>query len=809
MQGLRDLREATRSIRRAPFVSAVIVASIGLGIGVNTTVFSWLQAIVLEPIPGVTHASAFRIVEPRTEGGGYPGTSWLEYRDLQSSLPSFQDLAAFRMTVLDVGMADWSDRTYGMLVSGNYFPTLGLHPALGRFIRPQDTVRPGAEPIVVLSYRFWQTRLAGSAAVVGQTLRVNNRPLTIVGVAPAGFQGTVVALAFDLWLPATSAPLVFDQTRELDARAERGYTAFGILRPGTTDAEAQAGLAEAMRQLAHDYPTTNRTVTGDLLPFWQSPRGPQRFLAGALGVLQAVMMLVLLTVCGNTANLMLARATGRRQEIGIRLAIGAGRWRIVSLLLSESFLLAALGAALGIALALWGTEAIRAVPMPTAFPIRFQTELDLISCLFAAGLGVASALAFGLAPALQFARIDPQSSIRRGGAGGGGQGRLPLTHVFMAVEVGLALVVLALAAVFLERFARAQTTDPGFTRQGVLLSAYDLRERNRGVDAAASARFAREVIDRLRAIPSIDSAAIASSVPLDIHGLPTRAFLLEGRARPDGAQDQALTNTVTPGYFRTMGIPLRQGTDFTDLADTAAPPQAIVNEAFVRAFAPTVTVLGRRLDSAGRDYRIVGVVRDSIYEAFDEPPTPFIYLSYRDRPVPAGEIHIRARSGSAASATADLRRIVGSIDPSMTLYNIRTLTDNVEQNLMFQRIPARLFGLIGPLLLALSAIGISAVVAHGVSARRREIGVRLALGATTRVVTFGLVIETMQVVGFGAAAGWAVAYVLDRDVLRSASFDVTRFVAVPAILLVVAAVACWVPARRAARTNPVAALRSN
>jgi predicted permease len=784
------------------------VASIGLGIGVNTTVFSWLQAIVLEPIPGVIHASAFRLVEPRTEGGGYPGTSWLEYRDLQSRLPSFQDLAAFRMTALDVGMADWSDRTYGMLVSGNYFSTLGLHPALGRFIRPEDAVRPGAEPIVVLSYRFWQTRLAGSAAVVGQALRVNNRPLTIVGVAPSGFQGTVVALAFDLWLPATSAPIVFDETHELDARAERGYTAFGILRPGATDAEAQTRVGDAMRQLAHDYPATNRTVTADLLPFWQSPRGPQRFLAGALGVLQAVMMLVLVAVCGNTANLVLARASGRRQEIGIRLAIGAGRWRIVSLLLSESLVLAALGATLGIALALWGTEGIRAVPMPTAFPIRFQTELDLTSCLFAAGLGVASAIAFGLAPALQCARIDPQSSIRLGGAGAGGQGRLPLTQVFMAVEVGLALVVLALAAVFLERFARARTTDPGFTREGVLLSAYDLRERNRGVDAAGSARFAREVIDRLRALPSIDSAAIASSVPLDIHGLPTRAFLLEGRARPDGAQDQALTNTVTPGYFRTMGIPVRQGTDFTDLADEEAPPQAIVNEAFVRAFALAVTILGRRIDSAGRDYTIVGVVRDSIYEAFDEPPTPFIYLSYRDRPVPAGEIHVRARGGSAASVTADLRRIVRSIDPSMTLYNIRTLTDNVEQNLVFQRIPARLFGLIGPLLLALSAIGISAVVAHGVSARRREIGVRLALGATARTVTLGLVRETMRVVGFGAAAGWAIAYVLDRDVLRSATFDVTRFVLVPAVLLAVAAAAAWLPARRATRASPVAALRT-
>jgi predicted permease len=805
VQGLRDLREAARSIRRAPFVSAVIAASIGLGIGVNTTVFSWLQAVVIQPIPGVRDASAVRLVEPRTERGGYPGTSWLEYRDLQARLQPFQDLVAFRMTPLDVGIADGSDRAYGLLVSGNYFSALGLRPALGRFIRPEDAVRPGAEPIVVLSERFWRARLAGSPSVVGQILRVNDRPVTIVGVAPAGFQGTIVALSFDLWLPATMAPTLFDRARELDSRGERAYTTFGLLRPGATEAQAQSSVAEAMRQLAHEYPATNQTITGDVLPFWQSPRGPQRFMAGAIGVLQAVMILVLVAVCGNTANLVLARATARRQEIGLRLAIGAGRWRVVSLLLTESVVLASLGTALGVALAWWGTEALRAVPMPTAFPIRFETRIDVTTCLFAAALGLASALVFGVVPAWRLARIDPQMSLRTAGVAGGGHGRL--TQIFMAVEVGLALVVLVLAAVFLERFARAQTTDPGFRREGVLLSAYDLRERNRGVDDAASARFARDLIDRLRAVPSVESAAIASAVPLDIHGLPTRAFLLEGRRRPDGAQDQALTNTVTPGYFRTMGIPIQQGSDFAELGDASAPLQAIVNDAFVRTFAPDVTLLGRRLDSAGREYTVVGVVRDSIYEAFDEPPTPFIYLSYRDRPVPFGEVHVRTRSDSAALVAADLRRIVNGIDPSMTVYNVRTLADNVEQNLVFERIPARMFGLVGPMLILVAAIGISAVVAHGVSERRREIGVRLALGATARVVTFGLVIETMQVVGFGAAAGWAVAYVLDRDVLRSASFDATRFIVVPALLLVVAAVACWVPARRAARTDPVAALR--
>jgi hypothetical protein len=379
----------------------------------------------------------------------------------------------------------------------------------------------------------------------------------------------------------------------------------------------------------------------------------------------------------------------------------------------------------------------------------------------------------------------------------------------MAVEIGLALVVLALAGVFMERFARSQTTDPGFEERGVLLSAYDMRERNRGVDTGAASQFAARLLDRLQAEPAITSAAIASSVPLDIHGLPTRAFVLEGHVRADGAQEQALTNTVTPGYFKTMGLPMREGVDFADLSDRSAPAQAVVNETFVRLFAPDHRALGRRLESAGRTYTIIGVVKDSIYEAFDEPSTPFIYLSYRDRPVPTGEIHLRTRAGSETTIAGDVRRVLAGLDPTMTLYNVRTLATDVDQNLLFQRIPARLFSLVGPLLLVLSAIGISAVVAHGVSERRREIGVRLALGATAGVVTRGLVAETMQVVGTGAAAGWAVAFVLERDVLRTSTFDVVRLVVLPVVLLAVAAAAAWWPARRATRANPVTALKTH
>jgi hypothetical protein len=313
----------------------------------------------------------------------------------------------------------------------------------------------------------------------------------------------------------------------------------------------------------------------------------------------------------------------------------------------------------------------------------------------------------------------------------------------------------------------------------------------------------------VRALPAIESAAIGAAVPLDIHGLPSRVFTLEGRARADGEFDEALTNTVTPGYFRVMDIPMRAGVDFADLADPGAPPQAIVNEAFVERYIGSRTMesaLGRRLEARGRNYFIIGVVRDSLYNAFGEPPTPAIYFSYRDSPQPRGEIHVRVRGGAEAAVAADVRRVVRDLDPELPLFNVRSLNDHVETNLIFRRIPAQMFAVLGPLLLLLAAIGIYAVVAYSVSLRTTEIGVRLALGATARRVVGQFVRETLGVIGLGALAGWAVAFAIAMDFVDG-SIDVTVFAGVPAILLLVAAVACWVPARRAASVAPIIALR--
>jgi predicted permease len=703
----------------------------------------------------------------------------------------------------NVGERGSVQRVFGLLVSENYFQALGLRPAQGRFFGPSDGSGAGNAAVVVISHGFWRTRFSADPDALGRSIRVNDQLLTVVGVTPERFQGTVLGLDFDLWVPAAHAPALLSGSNELEDRSQRGYTAMGLLPRHATRADAQAEADRAMRELASSHPSTNRNVEAEVLPFWQAPRGPQRLLARALMILQGLMLLLLLAACANTGNLMLARASARQHEIGVRLALGAGPWRIVQTLMAESMLLALMGAGVGVAIAAWGTTALRAVPFITAFPVRFQTGVDLTGLAFAVLLALASGALVALAPAVQLARTSPLAALRSGVAVAG---RSRFRQALMAVEVALAQMVLIAAGLFYQGFQDARDIDPGFRREGVLLAAYDLGGRN--LQAAHIRDFTVRLLERLRALPGVEGAAIASSVPLDIHGLPLRLFTLEGRARSDGARHQALTNVVTPGYFATMGIELRAGTGFAALEDPAAPMQAVVNEEFVRRTLEGGDPIGRILESGGRRYAVAGVAANSISEAFGEPPTPVVYLSSRDRLLSRGEIHVRARAGAEMLLAPQVERIVRALDPALPVHDIRSLNDHIEKNLFLRRIPARMFAVLGPALLLLAAIGIYAVVAYAVAHRTKEIGVRLALGARPGRLVAQIVGESMRVIAVGAAVGWAAALLTALHLVRRASYA-GAFGVVPAVLLAVAAAACWLPARRAAARDPLDALRNS
>lgn len=798
------IRHAFRTIARMPGLAAVVVLSLGVGIGLNTAVFSWIQAVVLKPIPGVDESGSYYHLEARADTGSYPGMSWAEYRDLKPRLQAIDELIAFRMAPLNVGEASRTERTFALLVSGNYFPGLGLKPAAGRFIRPDEAEVAGGQPVAVISHDYWHTRFAGAADAVGRTLEINGNQLTIIGVAPENFQGTIMGLQFDLWIPATLAPVIFNGSTELDARSQRGYAAIGRLRIGSSEAEASAQFTVAMRELAETFPETNGRISGELRPFWMAARGPQMMFVTALGVLQAVMLLVLLAVCGNTANLVLARASTRHKEVGVRLALGAKPAAVIKLLLAENLVLGVLGAFVGVLVAWWGTEALRAMPPYGAFPVRFQTSLDTLGLLFAIGLGIGCGLLFGAAPALQLGRVDPQRALRSGLQGAG---RSPVRDGLMALQCGLALLVLIVAGLFFQGFAESRETNPGFRIEGLMLATYDLGPLS-PTDQYAR-QFATDLLDRLHSVPSVESVALANAMPLDIHGLPMRGFALEGRAQTTQQQEMSLNNIVSPGYFKTMGIEIVAGEDFAAMTDSALPPQVIVNEEFARRYISPADPIGRRLRNNDIDYTIAGVVRNSTYDAFGEPPTPAFFFSWRDRPRWLGEIHVRARTGSETLLASEIQRIVRDLNPSLPLYNVRTMAEHVERNLFLRKIPARMFVVIAPLLLALVAVGIYAVVSYSVSQRATEIGVRLALGATAERVIRQIVKEALIVTASGLLLAWILAAFVQLHLFSGGPGAWVVMTTVPILLLAVAALSCWLPAKRATQVNPVIALRAD
>ena len=478
---------------------------------------------------------------------------------------------------LTVGDAPAVERAAGLFVSGNYFEALALRPAAGRLLTPEDAGAPGRQPVAVISHDYWQTHYGAARTAVGSTIRVNGQALEIVGVAPARFQGTTLGLAFDLWIPATMASTLVAGSRELVDRSQGGYTLLGRLRAGTAPVAAGAELDAAARELSRTHPATDGALGIELHAFNDPPRGPQRMINGALALLQTVMLLVLVAVCGNVANLLLARASVRQRDFGVRLALGAPRRRVAWLVLLEALLLSAAGTGIGLVLALWGTQAVRAGEISGAMSIRFQTEIDGVGLAVASGLGVLCALAAAATPVWLLSRLDPQDTLRLAIRS---RSRSVVREILMGLQVALALLVLVVAGLFFQRFQEGRGLDPGFRAEGVLLAAYDCRGRDATPDGNRA--FAVRVLRGLRAVPGVESAALAFSVPLDIHGLPSRSFALEGRA-DTGTPDEALSNIVTSGYLATMGIPLVAGTDFADLDDAAAPPQAIVNQAFVRA----------------------------------------------------------------------------------------------------------------------------------------------------------------------------------------------------------------------------------
>ncbi|HVS51728.1 MAG TPA: ADOP family duplicated permease [Opitutaceae bacterium] len=808
---LADLRFALRTLTKTPGLSFVIVVSLALGIGANTTIFSWLNGALFRPLPGVS-ADLF-CVEPRDAAGTYTDSSWLEYRDLLDRLPSFAHLVAQRPRPLSLGDNANGERLWGELVSGNFFTALGVKPALGRFFLPEEAAPNASAPVVVISHPLWQRQFGGRADAIGRTIQLNHRTLTVIGVAPAEFVGGWTSLAFDVWVPLALATELTPATSELTNRTNRSYSLLGVLRPGVTRAQAAAELAAAARALAAEDPDTNAGIRFELLPLWRNPHGGA-LLSGALATLQLFAALVLVVVCVNTANLLLARASVRRREIGIRLACGASVARVLRLLLTESLLLALAGAALGAMFSLWGIDALRQLPVPTNLPVRLHVALDWRGLLFAAGVGIACGVVFGLAPAWQLARADVQQALRGGHGFVGGRSRL--RDALVALEVAVALVVLVLAGLFTKSFRNAQSIDPGYTPDRVLLVTADLV--GRGYTPSAMLAFVRDAQARLAQLPGVEAVAAVNILPLDLRGALKESITVDGAppisSVPHAPRDAAriLFFNTTRGYFSAMGIPLLAGTDLAPLDDTQRPPDAVINEEMARRFWPGISPLGHRFRLDGRNFEVVGVVRNAKYESLSERPQPAAWPNARNLWLFTPVFNLRVASGDPLRLLPAVREVFRALDPEVSVYDGRTLAQHVDNSLFLQRAPAQMLGLLGPLALALAAIGLYAVLAYSLAQRTQEIGVRLTLGATPASVVALMVRESMKIVLGGAALGWFVAFWLGwffhQKLVGVPVGDPFVYAGAPALLLAVATLACWLPARRATRVDPMIALRA-
>ncbi len=799
---LFNLRTAFRTLTKTPGLSLVVILSLAIGIGANTVVFSWLKSSVLHPLPGVT--APVLLVETKDDTGTYVSTSWLEYQDLRELLPSFRLVAAQRTRLLQLGQPDHAAPVYAELVSANFFATLGLEPRLGRFFRADEATSPGSAPVAVISHDFWQRNFSRAPDAIGRPLLLNGRTFTIIGVAPKGFYGGYNSLALDVFVPATMAGELVAASTELTRRENRPYVMLAQLRPGITLAQARGELAAAAQHLIAAHPETNRGLGFELLPLWRSPRGGVTMVV-SLVTLQVFAVLILVVVCANTASLLLARASVRRREIGVRLALGAGPTRIIGQLLLESVCLALVGAAAGLVAALWGIDLLASMPLPGGLPIRLAPALDWTSLAFAAGVATASGLAFGLAPALQLARGDVLSALA-GGRGVGGRNRL--REVLVGLEVAVALVVLVLAGLFLQSFRNALAASPGFDSGRVLLAGIDLG--GRGYNAKTGGTLLDELLPRLRALPGVTGAAAANYVPLDMHSSATGVISIEGREFDPNRK--ILYYSVTPGYFSTLGIPLVSGADVAPMARTDLPLDAVIGDEMARRYWPGEDPIGHRFEVNGSTYVIAGVARTPKLARINEAPRPAAWLTMRNQFVSAPILQIRAGDGDPRALLSAVRATIHGLDPELALLDPRSFTQHIGNNLFVERLPAQLLLVLGPLALLLAAIGLYAVVAYTVGQRTQEIGVRVALGATpTRLVAL-MMWQSLRVVLVGGALGWAGAAAVGwflRDRFVGVSFgDPLISAGVPALLLAVATLACWLPARRATKVDPMVALRA-
>lgn len=810
---LQDLRYALRSFRNRPTFAAVAILTIAIGIGANTTIFSWLRSLVLNPFPGAVEPERIVAIENTAPDGEPITTSYLDFRDFRNNLRLVKSVTAYRAYLFSVGEAPNVERAWGEMTSGGVFDMFGVKPEAGRFfsVDEQDDAQ-NAHAVVVISHGYWKSRYGLNPSAVGSTLRINQTPLTIIGVAPEGFHGTHAGLDYDFWLPLTMyGQMTHTGTWMLRDRNTRNFMLLARLVPGVSIDQARGEVQAQAHRLGEEDADSNLGVGATVLPVWQSHFGTQAMLLTPVAILMGTGGVVLLIVCANLANLLLARATGRRQEFSIRLALGAKPARLVTQLLTETLLMALAGSICGVILANWLGGALRWLLPAVNLPVMLAPPLDGQIFGFTAVLAIIVTVVAGLAPALHCARANINETLKQGGrTGSSGVQANRLRGLMVISEVALAVVALVGAALFVKSFERARAVDPGFSPEGVALAQFDFSTA--GYNAQQTDTFCRRLRDRMEQLPGVNAVSYDDSVPLGFNGGNWETLEVEGYVPGPNENMKIYRDLVSPGYLDSMKIPLVEGRDFDWHDDPTTQRVMIVNQEFARRFLPNRNVIGHKVHGWGEWFTIVGVAKDSKYHQATENPQPYFYIPIRQifRPEYGLTFHVRT-SGSVSEAIASLRREAAAIDPSITIFDAQPMVEYISASLFGAKIAADLLSLLSGIGLLLAAMGLYGVMAYSVAQRTREFGVRVAMGARRRDILNLIMRESVRLTLFGTAAGLILAAMSTRVVANQiysvSPLDPLTFCGVGLVLIAVAFAASYVPAYRAAKVDPMVALR--
>lgn len=815
-----DIRYVLRTLRRSPAFTVAAVLTLALGIGANTTIFSVVSAVLLRPPAQVREPD--RLVHLFTSdysGPRYGASSYADYLDFREGATGLSGLAAFAPSPLNFSTGGRASRVWGEEVSSNYFTVLGVAPALGHTFIPDAERTRRAEPVAVLSYSLWRSAFGADSGVVGREVRVNGYPFTVIGVAPEQFHGSIRGVRADIWVPYLTRGLLSPERTAADAdidmrRGDRGMFVIGRLASGATIATAQASLDAIARRLHDAYPQYWSDVHGESRVVTLVPERDSRVLpqlrgavVGFFGLLMTVVALMLLICCANVANLLLVRAAGRRREVSVRLALGAGRARLVRQLLTETAVIALLGGAVGLLIAKWATGLLVAFQPPLPVPLELDISLDGRVLAFTASVAVLTGFIAGVAPALGAARLDLVSALKGLTSDSGPRRRRPaLRNVLVVSQVATCVVLLTLAGLLLRSLRAAQNADLGFDPSGI--ATFSMEIANQGYDEARGRTFYDELLRRVEALPSVRAVSLAERTPLALD-YSRRGVSVEGYEPAQGEDMEFGANIVGPGYLGLMHIPLERGRDFTESDRAGSLPVAIVNESFARRFWPGEDPIGKRITIGDSAREVVGVAHDSRTRSLDESPAPYFYLPFLQYYQPNMTLEVRT-AGNPAAIIPVVRREIAAIDRDLPVQS-GTMEDALGLSLLPQRAGATLLGIFSVLGLVLASVGLYGVVAYAVAQRTRDLGIRMALGAGASDIYRVVLGHGVRLTSLGLIIGIVAAVILARlaqgVLFGVSSTDPITLGSVAVILAMVAFLASFVPARQATRIAPMSILK--